>query len=193
MAHVHSVEELNRKWKYFLEQEYQKVPHEGIAEYYRSNGADVPDSGITPEQEWMRDTRQLVFLDTSTVSEAFLHRETRKLDNAGGFSFGNSTYEASTALANAEVEIAYDPMDTDVIRVTYRDIEPIMAHKVAITSFASKKPVVPAAMTGEAPKTSRLLDVLEQNYNKEHKIRANALNFASYAGLKSGEEGENNV
>lgn len=192
-AHVHSVEELNRKWKYFLEQEYQKEKHEGIAEYYRSNGADVPDCGITPEQEWMRDTRRLVFLDTSTVSEAFLHRETRKLDNAGCFSFGNSTYEASTALANAEVEIAYDPMDTDVIRVAYRDMEPIMAHRAAITSFASKKPAVPAAMTGEAPKTSRLLDALEQKYNEEHKIRANALNFASYAGLRSGKEGEEDV
>ena len=55
-AHVHSVEELNRRWKIFLEQEYQKEAHAGIKEYYESYGASVPACGITPEQEWMRDT-----------------------------------------------------------------------------------------------------------------------------------------
>ncbi len=193
IAHVHSLEELNRKWKYFLEQEYQKESHEGIAEYYRSNGAIVPSGGITPEQEWMRDTRGLVFLDVTVVSEAFLHRETRRLDNAGCFSFQDTRYEASTALANAEVEIAYDPLNTEVLKVIYQDMEPIFAHRIAITSFADKTPTLPAAMTGEAPKTSRLLDVIEEKYNQDHQIRANALNFAGYAGLVRKEEGEANV
>lgn len=192
VAHVHSLAELNRKWKYFLDQEYQKVAHEGIAEYYRSNGVEVPEGGITPEREWMRDTRGLVFIDVTTVSEAFLHRETRKLDNAGCFSFGNTRYEASTALANADVEIAYDPLNTEVIRVTYRDMEPIMAHRVAITSHASKTPPVPVSMTGEAPKTSRLIDAIEKKYNEDHRMLANALSFAGYAGFDE-EEGEDNV
>lgn len=191
VAHVHSLEELNRKWKYFLEQEYQKVPHEGIAEYYRSNGADVPRGGITPEQEWMRDTRGLVFMDVTVVSEAFLHHETRRLDHAGCFSFHDIRYEASTALANAEVEIAYDPMNIETVKVTYRDMEPIVAHRVAITSYADKKTPLPVAMTGEAPKTSRLLDAMEQKYKEDHQIRGNALNFAGYAGLMK--EGGANV
>ena len=50
-AHVHSVEELNRRWKIFLEQEYQKEAHAGIKEYYESYGASVPACGIAPEQE----------------------------------------------------------------------------------------------------------------------------------------------
>ena len=75
-AHVHSVEELNRRWKIFLEQEYQKEAHAGIKEYYESYGVSVPARGITPEQEWMRDTRGLVFMDVSVVAEAFLHHET---------------------------------------------------------------------------------------------------------------------
>ena len=37
-------------------------------------------------QEFRRDTRGLIFLDTTVVSEAFLHHETRRLDNAGCFS-----------------------------------------------------------------------------------------------------------
>ena len=88
VAHVHSVEELNRRWKIFLEQEYQKEAHAGIKEYYESYGASVPACGITPEQEWMRDERGLVFLDVSVVAEAFLHHETRRIDEAGCFSLG---------------------------------------------------------------------------------------------------------
>ena len=129
IAKVHSLEELNQKWKYFLEQDYQKEAHDGIREYYESQGVKVPSEGITPLQEFTRDTRGLKFLDTTIVSEAFLHHETRKLDNAGCFSFGDVKYEASTALANAEVEIAYDPMNTATIKVMYRDMEPIIAHR----------------------------------------------------------------
>ncbi len=51
-AHVHSVEELNSRWKVFLEQEYQKEAHAGLREYYESYGVEVAPAGITPEQEW---------------------------------------------------------------------------------------------------------------------------------------------
>ena len=103
VSKVHSLEELNRKWKYFLEQDYQKEAHDGIREYYESQGVDVPPEGISPMREFIRDTRGLVYLDTALVSEAFLHHETRKLDRAGCFSFGDVKYEVSAALANAEV------------------------------------------------------------------------------------------
>lgn len=180
VAHVHSLEELNRKWKYFLEQDYQKEAHAGIKEYYESYGARVPGCGITPEQEWNRDARGLVYLDASIVAEAFLHHEERKLDNAGCFSFQDSTYEASTALAGAKVTIAYDPMDTEVITVHYLDMEPLKAQKVRIGAFADKKPPVPAAMTDSIPESSRFLDALEKKYHKDHGMMADALSFGEY-------------
>ena len=188
VAHVHSVEELNRKWKVFLEQDYQKEAHDGIREYYESYGAEVPAAGITPLQEWNRDTRGLVFLDTSVVGEAFLHHEQRRLDNAGCFSFQDNTYEASTALAGAVVEIAYDPMNTETVKVRYRDMEPIAAHRVKIGAFADKKPPLPVAMTDQLPETSRLLDALEKKYREDHEMMANALSFGDY-----GKEGGNHV
>ena len=85
------------------------------------------------------------------VSEAFLHHETRKLDNAGCFSFGDVKYEASTALANAEVEIAYDPMNTETIKVVYQDMKPIMAHRVSIGAFCDKTVDVQVGMTNKIP------------------------------------------
>lgn len=180
VAHVHSMEELNRRWKIFLEQDYQKEAHDGIREYYKSYGVTIPSGGISPLQEWNRDTRGLVFLDTAVVSEAFLHHETRRLDNAGCFSFGDVRYEVSVALANAEVEIAYDPMNTEVIKVLYQDMEPIMAHRVKIGAFCDKKSPVPVAMTDKLPETSRFLDALEKKYKEDHQLMANALSFGDY-------------
>ena len=180
VAHVHSLEELNRRWKIFLEQDYQKEAHDGIREYYKSYGVTVPSGGISPLQEWNRDTRGLVFLDTTVVSEAFLHHETRRLDNAGCFSFGDVRYEASAALANAEVEIVYDPMNTEVIKVLYQDMEPIMAHRVKIGAFCDKKSLLPVAMTDKLPETSRFLDALEKKYREDHQLMANALSFGEY-------------
>lgn len=180
IAKVHSLEELNQKWKYFLEQDYQKEAHDGIREYYESQGVQVPPEGITPYQEFTRDTRGLVFLDTAVVSEAFLHHEKRWLDNTGCFSFADVKYEASTALANAEVEIAYDPMNTETIKVLYRDMEPIIAHRVRIDAFCDKIPPLPVGMTDVVPETSRFLDALEKKYKEDHHLMANALSFGEY-------------
>ena len=180
VAHVHSVEELNRRWKFFLEQEYQKEAHAGIREYYESYGASVPSRGITPEQEWMRDERGLVFLDVSVVAEAFLHRETRRIDEAGCFSLGGNRYEASAALANLKAEIAYDPMDMERVTVCCRGAAPLAAHRMEIGAFASKVPPVPLGMTGNIPETSRLLDALEKKYKEDHGQMAVALSFGDY-------------
>lgn len=180
MAHVHSLSELNQKWKIFLEQDYQMEPHDGIKEYYESYGVEVQPGGISPKQEFDRDTRNLIFIDTGVVSEAFQHREERRLDNAGCFSFENKKYEASTALANAQVMIAYDPMNTETVMVHYQDMEPITAHRMKIGSFADRKPPVPVFMTDKVPETSRFLDALEKKYNEDHQIMADAISFGDY-------------
>lgn len=188
VAHVHSVEELNRRWKIFLEQEYQRETHAGIKEYYESYGVEVPSSGITPEQEWLRDTRGLCFMDVSVVAEAFLHHETRRIDEVGCFSLGGNRYEASAALANLQAEIAYDPMDMETVTVCCRGAAPLAAHRIEIGAFASKVPAVPVGMTGRVPETSRLLDALEKKYKEDHGQMAGAISFGDY-----GKEGRGHV
>lgn len=188
VAHVHSVGELNHRWKIFLEQEYQKEAHAGIREYYESYGVEVPPAGITPEQEWLRDERGLVYIDVSVVAEAFAHRETRRIDEAECFSFEGCKYEASVALANLQAEIVYDPMDTQTIMVHCRGTEPVAAHRMEIGAYASKVPPVPLGMTGSVPETSRLLDALEKKYKEDHRQMAQALSFGDY-----GKGGSDNV
>ena len=188
VAHVHSVEELNERWKYYLEEEYQKEAHDGIKEYYGAMDVSVPACGISPEQEWNRDTRKLTFIDVGTIAEAFKRHETRRIDKAGCFSFDGKLYEASTALASAEAEIVYDPLHTEEIEVRYQGITPIKAKRVRIGAFADKKPPVPVGMTDQVPETSRFLDALEKKYKKDHKLLADAISFAGY-----GKEEENDV
>ena len=184
-AHVHSVSELNEKWKIFLEQDYNKKPHSGIKEYYESMEVEVPPRGITPEQEWRRDERRQKFLDVKTVSEAFTHHEERQIDKAGCLDFGGRKYEASAALAGVKVEISYDPLNTETITVRYGKMDAVQAHPIKIGAFASKTPERPIGMTNDIPETSRFLDALEKRYKESHRQAAQALSFADYG--KAGE------
>ena len=120
------------------------------------------------------------------MGEAFLHHENRTIDQAGCFSFEGHMYEASTALAGAGVEIAYDPLDKSVVTVYYQGMEPIQAKRVEISAFAKKMPPIPSGMTDTAPETSRFLDALEKRYKEEHKMLADAISFGSYRKEDSG-------
>ena len=54
---IRTLEQLNQYWGIFLEEYYHKKPHEGLREYYESLGQPVPAQGISPLQEWGRDSR----------------------------------------------------------------------------------------------------------------------------------------
>ena len=182
---VHSIAEMNEKWKYFLEEDYQKRAHDGIAKYYKSKGIDVPADGITPIMEWNRDNRKLKYLDSGTVAEAFTRHETREIDKTGCFEFNGITYEASAAYSGLKVEIAYDPLNTNTIEVHHGKLDVLHAHPIDIGSHAKKGPVLPVGMTDVKPETSRLLDALEKKYKESHNMMANALSFGDYG--KAGE------
>ena len=182
---VHSIAEMNEKWKYFLEEDYQKRAHDGIAKYYKSKGIDVPAEGITPIMEWNRDNRKLKYLDSGTVAEAFTRHETREIDKTGCFEWGGITYEASVAYSGLKVEIAYDPLNTNTIEVRHGKLDVLYAHPIDIGPHAKKDPVLPVGMTDVKPETSRLLDALEKKYKESHNMMANALSFGDYG--KAGE------
>lgn len=185
VAPVHSIAEMNEKWKYFLEEDYQKKAHDGIAQYYRSRGAEVPAGGITPQQEWNRDTRKQKYLDSGTVAEAFTRTETRNIDKTGCFEFRGVTYEASVAYAGLKVEIAYDPLNTQTIEVRHGKLDVLKAHPAKIGPYADKSPVLPAGMMEVKPERSRFLDAMEKKYKEDHQMMADALSFGDYG--KAGE------
>lgn len=177
---IKTLEELNRYWAIFLEEYYQRKPHDGIREYYESQGSVISESGISPEEEWNRDSRQLVFLDAARVGEAFLHHEERVVDKAGCISFRSALYETSVSLIGATVTIAYDSLAPETLTVHYKGIEPFQARKVTIGGFCDKKPEIPLSMLPKDPGTSRFLDLLEKQHKERQERQANAISFGAF-------------
>ena len=126
-------------------------------------GVEIPPEGITPLQEFNRDTRPLTFLDASVVAEAFLHHANRKVDKGGCISFHGRKYETTPALIGHTVEISYDPVSPDTLTIRYPGIVPFTATPLQISSYCNQEQVIPASMLPVQPETSRLLDALEKS------------------------------
>ena len=167
-------------WHIWVEEYYHNKPHAGLAEYYRSQGWEVPEGGISPLQEWNRDSRRLTFLDTGVVGQAFLHHATRNVDKGGCIQLEGRMYEVSAALIGAKVEVAFDPMNLDSVTVHYPGIEPIRARQLIIGEYCDPKPTVPASMLPIEPQTSRMLDVLEKKHGTRRMLQADAISFSSF-------------
>ncbi len=173
------ITELNRYWQIFLDEYYHKKPHDGIREYYKSKGITLPEKGITPEQEWNRDTRALVFLDSKTVGEAFLHHEKRYVDKGGLISYNGCKYEAGAHLIGEQVVIAFDPKDDRTITVYPKNSASFTARPVQIGEYCAREIPVPRAVADE-PVTSRFLDVLEKKHKESQKKLADAISYSDY-------------
>ncbi|MBE5833979.1 MAG: transposase family protein [Butyrivibrio sp.] len=177
---ITSVEELNRLWFIFLEEYYNKKPHDGIKEYYESIGVTIPKEGITPIQEFNRDKRPLTFISADTVAEAFLYHTTRNVDKGACISFKGKKYETKPALIGQVVEVAYDPLSPDILTISYPGIESFTAKPLKIGEYCDKNETLPISIQQAAPETSRFLDALEKKHEQSKKQLTDAISFASY-------------
>ncbi len=180
LKNIKTLNELNRLWEVFLEEYYHKKPHRGISEYYESLGAAVPVEGISPLQEWNRDSRPLTYLEVSVVSEAFLHHETRKVDKGACISFRGQRYETKPALIGYEVEISYDPVSPEILTVSYPGFPSFQAKPMKIGPYCDKNPTLPVAMQEQKPSTSRFLDALERTHEDTLRKKTDAISFVGY-------------
>ena len=189
---ITTLEEMNHSWTLWVEEYYHNKPHAGLEEYYRSQGWEVPEGGISPIQEWNRDSRRLTFLDTAVVAEAFLHHVTRNVDKGGCISLEGNRYEVSAALIGAKVEVAFDPMNMGTVTVRYPGISPIQVSKLTIGEYCDPKPSVPVSMLPLEPQTSRMLDVLEKKQIARLQAQTDAISFSAYR-KDTPKEGASNV
>ena len=182
-AKVHKIktlEELNRHWDNYLEEYYHKKPHDGIREYYESLGVGTGGRGISPLQEWNRDSRPLVFLDADVVTEAFLHHEERVVDKGACISFQGRKYETKPSLIGFKVGIAYDPADSREITISHPAVASFKALPLKIGAFCDKAPALPASMQSSEPDSSRMLKILEEKREISRQQMANAISFGKY-------------
>lgn len=78
------------------------------------------------------------------------------------------------------MEIAYDPMAPETVTVTCEGTAPITATPLAIPEFCDRSPVRPACMQGEKLETSRFLDGLKEQAEKNREHRMGAISFAGF-------------
>ena len=177
---VRTLEEARHWWTLFVEDYYHDKPHEGIREYYRSQGVNVPSEGITPRQEFNRDSRPLKYLDAGIVGQAFLHHDTREVDKGACISFEGRKYEVSSALIGATVEISWDPMASGTITVSYPGMKPFLAKPLVIREFSDPKPELPQSMLPEDVECSRFLQGLQKVHDRKRVHSTNAISFGEY-------------
>ena len=177
---IRTLEELNHYWEIYLEEYYHNRAHDGIREYYRGLGVEVPAEGISPLQEFNRDTRPLTFLDAGTVGEAFLYHESRKVDKGACISFRGLKYETKAQLIGHTIEITYDPAAPEVITVKGAGLKPFRAEPLKAGSYCGQRQPLPPAMQKEEPETSRFLDALEQKHTESVKRCADAISFGGF-------------
>lgn len=177
-----SLEKVNEIWWAFLSQYYHKKPHEGIKEYYISKNLPVPEEGITPEQEWIRDSRPLTFIDTKVVAEAFCHHEFRVVDKAGCIKFKGKKYEVGTDHIGQQAMISFDPDKMEKITVSFEDEDPVTAKPIVIEEWCKKGIPVPESMKKDKVQasTSRFLEVIEKKKMESDRMMADAISYGSY-------------
>lgn len=183
-AKIKTLEALNYYWNSFIDGFYHEKKHAGLAELL---GEDARPEECKPIIQWNRDSRPLKFIDTGVVAEAFLHHEIRKVDKSGCISFQGRKYEVSVALIGTKVEIAFDPMATEILTVHYKDMKPFDVCPLAIGEFVTgSKPQLPEHMLPVEPDGSRFLNAIEKAAALKKAVRAQTIGVTSFRSMQGG-------
>jgi putative transposase len=94
---IQSLAQLNTLFQTWVECEYHRSPHKGLA-------------GNTPLDAWLAGTKYIIPVDPSIdLDQVFLHRVKRKIYNDATFSFSGQLYEVNSMLIGKTVTVVYDP------------------------------------------------------------------------------------
>jgi transposase InsO family protein len=136
--------------------------------------------GTTPQIAFKSDSMPPRFIETDILARAFLHCESRKADKSGCISFNSMKYDLGVKYAGRQVDVIYDPADTEILTVEAAGELPFQVHKLNIGEHVAPRPVnasVKTIMTDH----SRLLDAVSENHaDKEQQCRR-AISYSSEA------------
>lgn len=132
---------------------------------------------MSPESTFRSDQKALKFLDPDTLSNAFLHCESRKVDKAGCISFMDQKYEVGMAFMGRKVDVVYDPADLRELTIEYEGHEPWKARKLVIGERAGKRPPLPEHLQKVKSDSSRLLNAAEHQHQGREASQTPALTF----------------
>ena len=164
-----TLKDYNRYFNVWLQECYHKRIHSSL-------------KGRSPEVAYKNSKAPLRFVSPDIVASAFMRTEQRKVDKSGCISFGGKKYEAGVLLVGRTVTVAYDPGDIQTLTVEH-DGKAWRVEELKIGEYTGPRPKLPKTMMPVRPKTSRLLDEKEKQYESSQK---NVRRAIRYDGLEGG-------
>ena len=137
--------------------------------------------GMSPEIAYKNSKAPLRFVSPDTVASAFMRVEQRKVDKSGCISFGGKRYEVGVMLFGRSVTVAYDPNDIQTLTVEHED-KAWRIEELKIGEHTGPRPKLPRSMLPAIPKTSRLLDEKEKQYESRREVVRRAIRFNGLEG-----------
>jgi len=161
-----SLEELNRKFRIWLDEGYNGKPHSSL-------------KGVPPSQAYASDPKKVHFATPEECRDAFLWEDTRKVDNTGCFKLQGIEYEAGIEYIGKKVDVRYDPFDLSLLEIWYSGECRKKASPLKVGEYCAKVEKVSATK----PAThSRLLKIYAADNEKKQRQRTGALTFRSMKG-----------
>lgn len=152
-----TLDRLNELFQVWLTECYQNKPHSAF------------EKKMSPETAFRSDRKAIRFIDQETLSHAFLHCETRKVDKSGCISFMDQKYEVGLAFMGRKVDVVYDPLNIEELTIEFEDYTPWKAKKLVIGEMAGRRSELPGHLQAQSADSSRLLKAAERK-NLERQI-----------------------
>jgi putative transposase len=153
---VETLNELNRKFRLWLEEVYHKRPHSSLA---LNEGTG---KHLSPRECWEKDLRSLRTITPEECRTAFLWEEERKVDKTGCLQLCGLVFEAGVNFIGKKVEVHYDPFDLSQVEIWKDGTLQVTAKHLHIGEYNGRKRTNANAIA-DAPKTgSRLLKSIEK-------------------------------
>jgi putative transposase len=163
-----SLDQLNSLFQVWLTECYQTKPHSAL------------DDNSSPQVAFRSDPTPLRLVDESTLADAFLHSESRKVDKAGCISFMGKKYEVGLSFIGNQVEVFYDPRDISTITIEYGNHAPWQAKELVIGEWAGKRSSLPSTIAEVATEGSRLLDAAGKKNQARKERQTRAVSFRKF-------------
>lgn len=160
-----ALEELNRKFRIWLDEGYNNSPHSGL-------------KGDTPAHAYSADPKKVRFTTPEECRDAFLWEDTRKVDQSGCFKLSGIEYEAGVEYIGKKIDLRYDPFDRGLVEIWYSGERRNAVAPLSVGEFCGKIEKVSATVKATH---SRLLKVYEAENAKRQK-KTGALSFSSMKG-----------
>jgi putative transposase len=166
LENVKSLEELNRKFRIWLDEGYNLKSHSSL-------------KNMSPMQAYSKDSKKVRFATPEECADAFLWEDTRKVDNTGCIKLNGYEYEAGIEYIGKKVDVRYDPFDMSLVEIWYSGERRKKVGPLKVGEYCSKVEKTSKTITATH---SRLLKVYEQENAKRQKQRIGALSFRSMKG-----------